>query len=703
MRRFLRLAGLGLAVGAVFHGTVEARQRPPAPAPARQDTSKAARARADSIRKAEAARKAAVEAARKAAADSARKLAADTLKKAGGDTLKKPGVDTLKTPADSAAAAAARVAREKAIADSLQIRRDSLRADSILVDSLERENREILRQQQRRGDTVKTATPAAEMPHLTDLGDAYRWGRDELAATGALTLGDLLERVPGLTVFRTGWLGSPQVGAMIGDLGKLRVFYDGIELDPIDPRNGGMLDLSFVQLWQLEEVRIERGASEVRVHLRSWRVRSVTPSTRVDIGTGDLETNGYRGYYGQRWRNGAALQLGAYQIGTRDNRGAGDADGLSLFGRTGWARGRLSADASFTRSTRTRTAQPRDEDLDPARPELPLFDGAFTEAYARGAYTDTSRGIWVHLTAARLSHTQNNLAFRDTFPFPYKPVPSELAPSRQQYVAAAGWERGGLALSLTGRYRRIDSLSHFSPSARVVYERPRFALAGFVEQQGERKLRRIDGSGRYLPLSWLGVSGAVSHYSPTETGLFPTSLTYRGEVGVRLHRAWLSGGIMSRDTAQLIAPIIFDTGFTGASVGATTGTFVSLRGKVWKDVGFDVIAVKWDSAGMLRPEYQTRSQLYIDTGWLSRFPSGNLHILFAVSHEYRTQAYFPLGDEILASSQYRTIGAQLEIRLLQATLTYQFRNVLNEIHQQVPGYFMHRPVQFYGVRWYFFN
>ena len=695
MFRFLRLAGLGLAVGAVFHGTAGAQQRPPAKPPARQEATpaaKAAKAKADSIKKAR--------------ADSLKKAGADTLQKAGVDTLKKPASDTLKARADSLAAASAaevKAAMEKAAADSIKQRQDSLRADSVFTDSLQRESQRILREQERRGDTVKAPTPSAEMPHLTDLGDPYRWGRDELAATGALTLGDLLERVPGLTVFRTGWLGSPQVGAMLGDLGKVRVFYDGIELDAIDPRNGGMLDLSFVQLWQLEEVRIERGASEVRVHLRSWRVRSVTPSTRVDIGTGDLETNGYRGYYGQRWRNGGALQLGAYQIGTRDNRGAGDADGLSLFGRGGWARGRFSADVSFTRSTRSRTEQLRDEDLVPVRPNLPLFDGAFNEAYLRGAYTDTTRGVWLHLTAARLSHTQNNLAHRDTVEVPLQPTSNELSIARQQYVAAAGWERGALAVSFTGRLRRLDSLSHFTPSARIAYERSRVALAGFVEQQDERKLRRVDGSGRFLPLSWVGVSGAVSYYAPTQGGLFPTSLTYRGEVGVRLNRAWLSGGIMSRDTAQLIAPIVFDTGFTGRSVGAATGTFVAFRGKVWKDLGFDVIAVKWDSAGMLRPEYQTRSQLYIETGWRSRFPTGNLHILFAISHEYRTQALFPLGDQILAASQYRSLGAQLEIRLLQATLTYQFRNALNEIYQQVPGFYMHRPVQFYGVRWYFFN
>ena len=216
MFRFLRLAGLGLAVGAVFHGTAGAQQRPPAKPPARQEATpaaKAAKAKADSIKKAR--------------ADSLKKAGADTLQKAGVDTLKKPASDTLKARADSLAAASAaevKAAMEKAAADSIKQRQDSLRADSVFTDSLQRESQRILREQERRGDTVKAPTPSAEMPHLTDLGDPYRWGRDELAATGALTLGDLLERVPGLTVFRTGWLGSPQVGELLGDLGKVSVF-----------------------------------------------------------------------------------------------------------------------------------------------------------------------------------------------------------------------------------------------------------------------------------------------------------------------------------------------------------------------------------------------------------------------------------------------------------------------------------------------
>ena len=96
-------------------------------------------------------------------------------------------------------------------------------------------------------------------------------------------------------------------------------------------------------------------------------------------------------------------------------------------------------------------------------------------------------------------------------------------------------------------------------------------------------------------------------------------------------------------------------------------------------------------------------RLFIDTNWLSRFPSGNLNILFAITHDYRTQVPFILDEEVVTSSQYRLLGFQLEIRLLQATLSYQFRNFLNETYSQVPGFRNARPAQFYGVRWNFFN
>jgi hypothetical protein len=89
----------------------------------------------------------------------------------------------------------------------------------------------------------------------------------------------------------------------------------------------------------------------------------------------------------------------------------------------------------------------------------------------------------------------------------------------------------------------------------------------------------------------------------------------------------------------------------------------------------------------------------------ARFPSGNLNILLALTHEYRTQALFPtsLQPAGLSSTQHRVWGLLVEVRLLTATLTYQYRNFMDELYQQVPGFNNPRPLNYYGVRWNFFN
>ena len=40
---------------------------------------------------------------------------------------------------------------------------------------------------------------------------------------------------------------------------------------------GNTTDLATIQIWTLEEVAVERGADELRVYLRSWRVDHTTP------------------------------------------------------------------------------------------------------------------------------------------------------------------------------------------------------------------------------------------------------------------------------------------------------------------------------------------------------------------------------------------------------------------------------------------
>jgi len=104
-----------------------------------------------------------------------------------------------------------------------------------------------------------------------------------------------------------------------------------------------------------------------------------------------------------------------------------------------------------------------------------------------------------------------------------------------------------------------------------------------------------------------------------------------------------------------------------------------------------------------RPRYQTRSELFIRSNFLQRFPTGDFGLTASIIHEYRSGTRFPVGNTDELTIGYRTISTLLEIRILSATLTWQFRNFLGERYKQVPNFLMPRQTNFYGVRWNFFD
>jgi hypothetical protein len=128
--------------------------------------------------------------------------------------------------------------------------------------------------------------------------------------------------------------------------------------------------------------------------------------------------------------------------------------------------------------------------------------------------------------------------------------------------------------------------------------------------------------------------------------------------------------------------------------------------------------VAWgDSSGLYRPKYQTRSELYIQTNLLDRFPRGNFGLLASLAHEYRSNTRFMGTDSVQTGGTgpyhqvsalrvaegFRSLDFKLEIRVQTAVVSYQFRNLLQQRFAQVPGFFMARQTQFYGVRWEFWN
>ena len=550
-------------------------------------------------------------------------------------------------------------------------------------------------------DTVVTPLPRAPRPLSLAVGGDFTWDRAALFSTGAASLLDLLERVPGVTAYRAGWLLTPEHGAYGGAFGRIRVFYDGVELDALHPRTGGLLDLSRVELWTLEEVAIERAPGELRVHVQSWRVDRTTPYTRVDVGTGELETNLFRGYYGRRFRNGAAVQAGFQQFSTEDRQFGGDGDQLGIFARVGWAEGPWRVDATARRTSRFQTLRER---RFADRPGIPALEMARTLAYVRGGYRDPAdQGLWAQVVAAAQSLDENT-EFRTTLGL----APGDSADttrSRPQYVATVGLNRGALSLSALARARSADGDVLLSPAVRGALRLGPLEAQVYAERAGEDSTVRADAEVRFTPRRNLAASAGVSRFAPDGATGRPTVTAFRGEAGVRLGRTWLVGGAITRRGDVTPAPVVFDPDFVGAALGPVTGVYGAVRGPVYRQVSAEVLATQWTGAAeeaVYRPAQQVRGQLTFDTRWLSRFPTGEFGFKASGSVEHRSGATFP-GAGGLSTIASTVFGGVVEIRIQDAIAFVQSRNTLAIDYEQVPGFLMPRNLIIYGVRWQFWN
>jgi len=595
-------------------------------------------------------------------------------------------------------------------------------------------------------DTLKAPLPRTPLPPALEIGPARIYDRTALYATGAPTLGDLLSRLPGLTEFTTGWVGAPSSVAVMGDVRRLRLFLDGVELDPLDPRQRGAPAANDLPILSLEEVRIERGADEVRVHARSWRVDRTTPYTRADVATGDQNTNLYRAFFGRRFSRGEALQLSAEQFSTQPIRALPSSDALNLMLRLGATRGPWAADLFAQRSRRNRGPW---VGLGGSRIDtIPGLESYRTTAYARVSNGNPEAGRWVQLSAASTSF---KLSPRESNEFSATPgAESTTVPdstfSVGQYVVSAGATYGPFRVSATERLRAFAGRTESSPSARASVETPLLAASVFAEAKSPLTPSRLEATARLTPVSRFAVlasaartgsgtfdrilgdtSGgrtidAAGAYQPAPVFFYPgydslevaryalaSRTNLRAEAGVRLGDLWLSGGIVRRGATTLIpaAELIADTvvGTAVRTEGEATARTAAIRGRLFKSLYADAWGIAWnDSTGLYRPRYQSRGELYLQTNLLNRFPKGNFGLLASLAHEYRSSTRFPLpGDSVVSIPDVRTLAFKLEIRVQTAVVSYQFRNVLQERYQLVPGFIMPRQTQFYGVRWDFWN
>jgi hypothetical protein len=282
-----------------------------------------------------------------------------------------------------------------------------------------------------------------------------------------------------------------------------------------------------------------------------------------------------------------------------------------------------------------------------------------------------------------------------------------------QYVAAAGLTtRGGLRLSATERLHVLKAGKLSATAVRASFEHRLVALSLYAEHRGGDSTSNEEASATFTPVSFFALSGAVGYRHGGTSALGEDKgLSLRAEAGLRVSRAWVSGGILRRPMTVVPGLIAYDTIYTAAPSAAATGVFGSIRGKFYKDFGLDVWGVRWNAPGWYRPRMQSREELYLDTRWLSRFPSGNFGFVGAIGHEYRQDVLFPTAgaSETFASPNVsaffsHSLTTRLEIRILDAHIFWNsFYGISPTTLEYVPGFLQPRQRFIYGVRWEFWN
>jgi hypothetical protein len=133
--------------------------------------------------------------------------------------------------------------------------------------------------------------------------------RDSLDWALAETLGDLLQRVPGVYLWRGGWLGRTEYpNYRARGAGSVEYYVDGLPYLPLGPDSLG-IDPSYFSLSQFERVDIEKFPGLLRVRLFSRRHSSQAPGSRVGISSGDKNIARYIGALEYRFPAGIGFSV----------------------------------------------------------------------------------------------------------------------------------------------------------------------------------------------------------------------------------------------------------------------------------------------------------------------------------------------------------------------------------------------------------
>lgn len=588
------------------------------------------------------------------------------------------------------------------------------------------------------GDSIPSATPDSLLPGANLLpfgadrpvGFAFgRWeiSREELLRTRVLSLAGLLERLPGVTGVRAGGFGAPGGVSTFGFAGgRLRVFRDGYEIDPF---GRGTVELQHIGLIDIESVRVERTPSELRVHIRSFRLPDPSPYSEVEIGAGNYDTKLLRAILSRAFGSRGVL-VGSYDLATTDGATRGFREPFQYGG------GRLA----FSYALRPRTtlqAEFATSGVERAGERFPL-DASRQELVVRGR-SELRPGLSVDLALGRSSWNPNDSIQGTTgtgaAPDTVRPrLESLQGVVRAAYLHALGSAEGG------ARLRQGDERGFRTPDSEI-FGRGVLRPLPFLTLDGEARIARYDeGSGTettvtaavgpFLGLTgfasagtgerWLGISRDTVLELPDtlEGGTVGTRRELRTVYeavpseasGMRVGVEWRSG------TAQVGAAFValdpttlvpFALGFDDALVPLTGEAVegVELAGSLPVPYGRGAVRLagsysRW--LGDVTRPYLPRQHGQASLEFHRTFYEGELEPTLRLEAEYRGPATLP--GVSAPTEPYTLANLYLQIRIQDVRAFLLWENLLNARQAfDLPGFQQPGPRLVYGGRWFFRN
>lgn len=614
-----------------------------------------------------------------------------------------------------------------------QERPDSIRPDPLVVDTLELDLDTLSVAAVE--DSVSADTIFYNLPRLDGEIPAgwsrgvWAWDHDDIMASGAVSVAELVAEVPGILTLLGGDYGTPTALSAFGSGGGgFRVIRDGFEVTPL---TGGVPDLQRIGLGGVHHVRLERNAGEMVIHLRSFEFEDGRAYSLVEAGTGDLDTNIFRGTFADPVALGGSVALAIERVDTQGPRGdeagnrngtwlryqyhRGDDTGLALdFRRMGSQTDVSDYVSPVTRTDWTIRGRHRlTQDL-----VVELYTGNSTHAVEDVRDEYLTEGGSVSQTGLRLSFDRGGLWTRGAF----RMFGGDLPASR--FDVSAGLSRSAVG-GLSGRAQRA-SWSGTSTSARGIqaWTEPFYGLSLFGSwESGTYGARSGPLRDIVLPVD---TTEMETEEPPVDSMVVEETLPLFGltertasRIGAQLTwgRATVSGALLKLESDSLLPlGLEMDRGQPLLPGAERSGW------EVWGTVPvpiMDGLRIKgslqrWDAAGPYLPE-----QIYKGGFEFHKVlkESGNAELWWALGVRGRdpmtihSVAEERLDDETGETSfDYTTVPffqswyARIQIRIVSMRIFIGWENFARRSNlQDFPDRVLPVTRSFYGIRWTLWN